>query len=314
MRRQRDLFCCYPDACGCDDGCCRGADCNNPNCNGSTLGKGACCSCDSNAVGYAWPVQIACPICVGSGDPICPSCGTNLYFWTTSPGSPVVAPRVDTGPAQGSGHMADFTQQTFLLFAPLAQGIITGMNASTTAPQPPLPLSLTATPNPVPAGSGYGSTTITFSTGDGSVGQVWVSEDGLPEALFAQGAGHSQLAPWIGSGSTYVFTLYQGTTHSTVLRTVTVTRLATGSVVANPNPVPAGEGYGTTTIAWSISGNNSQVWVSANGGGESKFAEGVAGSADAPWIQTGWTYEFSLYAGTTHTQWLDSVTVTREDE
>ncbi|OLC99952.1 MAG: hypothetical protein AUH86_01240 [Acidobacteria bacterium 13_1_40CM_4_58_4] len=38
--------------------------------------------------------------------------------------------------------------------------------------------TITASPNPVPAGEGVGTTTITWNTGDGTVGQVYVSVDG----------------------------------------------------------------------------------------------------------------------------------------
>jgi hypothetical protein len=43
--------------------------------------------------------------------------------------------------------------------------------------------TLKAIPNPVPAGIGPGMTTITWDTGDGWVGRVYVSVDGGPEQL-----------------------------------------------------------------------------------------------------------------------------------
>ncbi len=51
--------------------------------------------------------------------------------------------------------------------------------------------SIEATPNPVPAGQNIGTTTITWSTGNYSVGQVNVSVDGAPEKLFARGSAGS---------------------------------------------------------------------------------------------------------------------------
>ena len=45
--------------------------------------------------------------------------------------------------------------------------------------------TIRATPNPVPAGGGTGTTTISWTTGDGSEGQVYVSENGQAEQLFA---------------------------------------------------------------------------------------------------------------------------------
>src|SRR5437899_8368797 len=39
--------------------------------------------------------------------------------------------------------------------------------------------TITATPNPVPAGEGkFGTTTVTWDTGDGSIGEVYVSVNG----------------------------------------------------------------------------------------------------------------------------------------
>ena len=43
-----------------------------------------------------------------------------------------------------------------------------------------------------------------------------------------------------------------------------------------------------------------QVYVSVDGGPEAPFTSGQSGSAPAPWIQVGKTYEFRLYAGTEH--------------
>src|SRR5262245_41474151 len=45
---------------------------------------------------------------------------------------------------------------------------------------------LKAEPNPVPKSDKMGKTTITWNTGDGSWGQVYVSENGGTEKLFQQ--------------------------------------------------------------------------------------------------------------------------------
>ncbi len=81
-----------------------------------------------------------------------------------------------------------------------------------------------AQPNPVPGGSGLGTTRIAWSTGDGSQGQVYVSQDGGPEHLFDAGTDGSKDAPWIQAGPTYEFRLYSGSDHKTQLGSVTVTR------------------------------------------------------------------------------------------
>jgi hypothetical protein len=85
--------------------------------------------------------------------------------------------------------------------------------------------SIDASPNPVPPGEGSGTTTITWQTGDGAVGEVYVLVPGGEEELFARGEKGSSEAPWIRDGSTE-FRLYDGTNHSNVLARVMVTRAA----------------------------------------------------------------------------------------
>ncbi len=84
------------------------------------------------------------------------------------------------------------------------------------------------------------------------------------------------------------------------------------SITASPNPVPAGDGLGTTTITWSAGGPWGQVYISQDGKEDTKmFTEGSHGTTDAPWIKTGHTYEFRVFAGKEHKQLLDKVLVTR---
>lgn len=90
------------------------------------------------------------------------------------------------------------------------------VNASAASP-PPAAATITASPNPVTTGEGSGTTTITWNTGDGTAGQVYVSEDGAPETLFTAGPTGSAPAPWIRAGKTFEFRLYAGTEHAKVL-------------------------------------------------------------------------------------------------
>jgi hypothetical protein len=86
----------------------------------------------------------------------------------------------------------------------------------------------------------------------------------------------------------------------------------TPSITATPNPVPAGDGFGTTKITWESGSGWAQVYISENGAPDTKmFGEGARGAAEAPWIKTGHTYEFRLYAGKDHAQLLDKVLVSR---
>jgi hypothetical protein len=84
--------------------------------------------------------------------------------------------------------------------------------------------TITASPNPVPAGQELGTTTITWNTGDGRNGQVYVSIDGGPEVSFTGGPSGSGAAPWIQVEKTYEFRLYAGTEHATLLSKTQVTR------------------------------------------------------------------------------------------
>ena len=157
---------------------------------------------------------------------------------------------------------------------------------------------LVATPNPALATSGVGTTTLLWDTGDGSVGQIWVSVDGGPDILVAAGTSASLPIGWIQRGHAYTFRLYAGATHATVLASTVVTAGAT--LYASPQPVAPPGGLGTTGITWDTGGNGSgDVRVSVNGGPEVSFAGGERGTRSAPWIQPGGSYVFRLYvAGT----------------
>jgi hypothetical protein len=85
------------------------------------------------------------------------------------------------------------------------------------------------------------------------------------------------------------------------------------TITASPNPVPAGQAAGTTTISWNMAdGSAGQVYVSVDGEPETLFGSGASGSAPAPWIQAGKMYEFRLYAGTEHAKILAKTQVTSQ--
>jgi len=67
---------------------------------------------------------------------------------------------------------------------------------------------LSVAPLPTAADPAPGTPQVTWSTGDGSPGEVTVSSAGSKEALFASGADGSAPAPWISVGRSYVFRLY----------------------------------------------------------------------------------------------------------
>jgi hypothetical protein len=80
---------------------------------------------------------------------------------------------------------------------------------------------ITAKPERVPLTNGSGSTEIDWDTGNGSMGFVFVTEEGGKPGPFASGSRGTQVAPWIGKHS-YVFELYGDDQRQTLLAKVTV--------------------------------------------------------------------------------------------
>lgn len=153
------------------------------------------------------------------------------------------------------------------------------------------PSTLTLAPGAV------GTTSVTWSSS--SVVDVRVSRDAAPSTLFASGASGTQRAPWIEGGHTYLFSVHSRGSTVQPLASVTVRGiLATNTLTASPSvvPVPAG-GLGTTTLTWSSTGlAYADVRVSHDGAPSTLFASGVSGSQQAPWIQAGHDYRFTLHA------------------
>jgi len=78
-----------------------------------------------------------------------------------------------------------------------------------------------AKPEHVTVAGGSGSTEISWDTGNGSPGFVFVTENGRKPALFATGPKGSRAASWIRPAR-YVFELYRDNQRRTLLATVTV--------------------------------------------------------------------------------------------
>lgn len=81
------------------------------------------------------------------------------------------------------------------------------VSADATSPAPSA-ASLSASPNPIPADGN--KTTVSWNTGDGSVGEIWVSVNGAGQKLFAQEVKGSSDANWIAPGEEADFVLYTG--------------------------------------------------------------------------------------------------------
>jgi hypothetical protein len=87
---------------------------------------------------------------------------------------------------------------------------------------PKLPPQLTAAPNPIPPETK--STTLTWDTGDGSWGEVFLLVEGQQEKRFSEGPKGTLDVPWITAGAVYEFRLYAGKEHKQILATVKVSR------------------------------------------------------------------------------------------
>lgn len=157
-----------------------------------------------------------------------------------------------------------------------------------------------------------GSSYIIWNTQNTDNAQVWVSHNGSAETLFASGRLGGQTANWIQAGHTYLFRLYEGTSRSQLLSSVTVRGFATtGMISANPGVVSATQTQpGSTTISWQSNATQAQVWMSDNGAAETYFGSGANGSNVANGIQLGRTYTFRLYEGLSRNRLLGSVVVT----
>lgn len=95
---------------------------------------------------------------------------------------------------------------------------------------------------------------------------------------------------------------------------VVVVTKAAPTLTAFPNPLPAGNGMGRTTISWNtVIAADGKVYVSVDGRGESLFASSRQGSAAANWIEAGHTYEFRLY-DSDHKEILAKALVTKATE
>ena len=86
-------------------------------------------------------------------------------------------------------------------------------------------VTISASPNPVPGGPATGRTTVSWTTADGSLVEVYASINGGPEILFAGLSSHgSQGADWFGPGDRTEFRVYAGSAHAKRLAAVLVTR------------------------------------------------------------------------------------------
>ena len=110
---------------------------------------------------------------------------------------------------------------TVLTLRAAPQQIASGSNSERLSRAP----AITAKPERVTLVNGSGSTEIEWDTGTGSMGFVFVTEDGGKPVAFASGSRGTQVAPWIGNHR-YVFELYGDDRRQTLLAKVAVSGAA----------------------------------------------------------------------------------------
>jgi hypothetical protein len=196
---------------------------------------------------------------------------------------------------------------------------------STTPPPPAIKATTDST-----SAAHVAPVTITWSTGDGSDGLVFVRTSSGQPAIFAQGPSGSETADWLDGHLAYEFQLFSRTTPQSLLAKVTVpARLAAvgdhrepgmeeigpdfrarSFLIAIPNPVPAGVTSGATEISWGLGAGTGKVLMSVGGNPPTEFAVGSGGTLPTA-IRAGSTYRFSLYSDKAPDVLIATVVVTR---
>ena len=109
------------------------------------------------------------------------------------------------------------------IWVSLFQGV---SSAQSSAPNPSR-VELSVAPIPTAAHPSPGTPQVSWSTGDGSPGQVTVTPEGAKEVLFTSAPEGIASAPWIAPGRTYVFKLY-----STISGRILLAQLKVGQAPA----------------------------------------------------------------------------------
>lgn len=202
----------------------------------------------------------------------------------------------------------------------LASVLVTGViSASAPAGAPVAPPAgragsptLTASPNPVPTAGSPGETIISWDTGDGRPGQVYlyVPRPGAVEQLFAAGAHGTRPAPWIDPHATYEFRLYAGEQRTTRLATIEVTALppsARDAPLLSVDTAPSGR----TQVVWDTAGDAGQVYAERPRQPGHLIAQGTTGTAELDSAASGAAHRLVLYAGQNRERALATVAVAR---
>ena len=175
--------------------------------------------------------------------------------------------------------------------------------------------TLTANPQVIPAGPGTALTTIDWSTGDGSWGDVYLAIDDEPEVLFAGGSTGSQVIDGIVPGRRYTVRLYETGSTRRLLSAISVSRVTSPPhLTATHNPVPD-HWTEPITLKWGTGSHElGQLYLSINGQDATLLSEGPAGVIEGLNIERDVLYLFQLYLGRDRKRRLASLAVSRNDE
>jgi hypothetical protein len=113
-------------------------------------------------------------------------------------------------------------------------GLFQGVSLAQSGARARTGVLLSVAPLPTAANPAPGTPRVTWSTGDGSPGEVTVSSEGPKEVLFASASDGSAAAPWIAVGRSYVFRLYSTVSGRRLLARLKIGRAAALEVVALP--------------------------------------------------------------------------------
>ncbi len=95
-------------------------------------------------------------------------------------------------------------------------------------------VELSVAPIPTTANPSPGTPQVSWSTGDGSPGQVTVTPEDAKEVLFTSAPEGTASAPWIAPGRTYVFKLYSTISGRRLLARLKVGQAPALAIVAIP--------------------------------------------------------------------------------
>jgi hypothetical protein len=120
----------------------------------------------------------------------------------------------------------------------LSLGLGCSASLAQSAVNVPTPPQLSVAPIPTTTDPSPGTPQVTWSTGNGSPGNITVTVKGAKETPFAYGTEGTSPAPWLSAGNAYVFRLYSIAPKRRLLARLRIDQTAGLEVVGRPLPPP----------------------------------------------------------------------------